>query len=113
MSGGRADAVRLNDILQSVTRLEELLRIGFETFAASRKDQSAAIRELEVIGEAAGHLSSVTRARYPDVEWARMRGFSSFAKHEYWRVNPVLVWKAIGEMPSLRRKLDRVLPPRR
>ena len=39
-----------------------------------------------------------------------MHGFSSFAKHEYWRVDPQRLWKAVEEMPSLRERLSKVLP---
>ena len=109
MKGGRSDGVRLADLLRSVERLEEILRAGYDTFEASWQSQSASIRELEIIGEAAGRLSTATRHRHPEVRWAQMRGFSSFAKHEYWRVNPHLVWNAIREMPDLRLKLARVV----
>ena len=111
MSSRRADAIRLSDILRSAARLEEILHAGYAAFENSWQSQSAAIRELEVIGEAAGHISTTTRERYPGVRWTPMRGFGSLAKHEYWRVNPRLVWNAIGEMPALRLKLSRVLPP--
>ncbi|MGP8110283.1 MAG: DUF86 domain-containing protein [Thermoplasmata archaeon] len=112
MTGRRSDPIRLSDILRSVRRLEELLQSGYESFAASWLSQSAAIRELEIIGEAAGDMSATVRKLHPEIRWEQMRGFSSFAKHEYWRVNPELVWKAVVEMPSLKEKLARVVPTR-
>jgi uncharacterized protein with HEPN domain len=111
MTGGRNDALRLSDILRSSERLEEILRAGFDAFASSWVSQSAVIRELEIIGEAAGDLSSALRKRYTDVRWEQMRGFSSFAKHEYWRVKPELVWEAVKEMPALRERIRRISAP--
>lgn len=108
MTGRRADSVRISDILRSIERIEEVLREGYESFSKSWLSQSAVIRELEVVGEAAGAVSLSVRKRHPEISWDKMRGFSSFAKHEYWRVNPGLVWKAVEEMPSLRDKFARV-----
>ncbi|MGI0055116.1 MAG: HepT-like ribonuclease domain-containing protein [Thermoplasmata archaeon] len=109
MSARRGDAIRVADILRAASRIEEVLAAGYEAFSRSWLSQSAVIRELEVIGEAAGAASASLRKDHPEVEWTRMRGFASFAKHEYWRVDPSRVWKAVTEMPSLRGKIGRVL----
>jgi len=109
MTTGRADSARLSDILRSVERLEEVFRAGFDQFAASWLSQSAVVRELEIIGEAAGHLSAGLRGKHPEIAWAKMRGFSSFAKHEYWKIDPGLVWRAVAEMPTVKDKLTRVV----
>jgi uncharacterized protein with HEPN domain len=113
VTGGQTDATRLGDILRSAERLIEVLHLGYDSFAASWMSQSATIRELEIIGEAAGHVSSALRGKHPEIRWAQMRGFSSFAKHEYWRIDPELVWRAVTEMPALKEKLAKVSPPRR
>ena len=105
MTTPRPDLIRIADMLQAIERIDEVRSTGYEAFAKSWLSQSAVIRELEILGEAAGSVSAVTRARYPRVEWRRMRGFSSFTKHEYWRVAPQLVWQAVVEMPALRRAL--------
>lgn len=107
---GRGDAVRLADILRSAERLDEVRRAGFEAFAESWMAQSAAIRELEVIGEAAGALSAALRDAHREVPWKQMRGFSSFAKYEYWRVDPRLVWSAIEGLPALKARIAAISP---
>jgi uncharacterized protein with HEPN domain len=111
MTSSRGDAARIADILRAISRVEEILHGGYESFASSWIIQSAVTRELEVIGEAAGAVSTLTRGEHPEVEWNQMRGFSSFAKHEYWRVDPKRLWAAVTEMPSLRKKVGRVMPP--
>jgi len=109
VKAGRVDSARLSDILQSVERLEEVFRAGYDEFASSWLSQSAVVRELEIIGEAAGHLSAGLRGKHPEIAWAKMRGFSSFAKHKYWKIDPALVWKAMAEMPALKDMLVRVI----
>ena len=109
MTGARSDALRLSDILRSIERLEEVLKAGYEAFARSWMSQSAVVRELEIIGEAAGEISPALRKQHSDLKWTRMRGFSSFAKHEHWRVRPELVWDAVKEMPALRDRIRKVI----
>ena len=70
MTGSRGDAPRLADILRSVGRIEEVLEGGFEDFSGSWMSQSAVIRELEIIGEAAGAVSQPLRKRHPEIEWS-------------------------------------------
>jgi uncharacterized protein with HEPN domain len=102
--------LRLADILRSAARIEEVLQGGYETFSKSWLSQSAVVRELEIIGEAAGKVSLSIRKLHPDVEWQKLRGFSSFAKHEHWRIDPNLLWRAVEEVPTLRNKVGRVSP---
>ncbi len=109
MTGGRADAVRLSDVLRSVERIEEVLGEGYESFSRSWRTQSAVVRELEIVGEAAGAISATVRRRHVEIRWKEMRGFSSFAKHEYWRVDPARLWKAVEEMPALRDQISRII----
>lgn len=109
MTGRRGEELRLGDMLRSVERLQELLSRGSDEFYGSWVSQSAAVRELEILGEAAGEISSSTRLKHPEIEWTRMRGFSSFAKHEYWRLNPKLVWRAIEEMPVLADRIKKAV----
>lgn len=94
-----------------MSRLEEVLGEGYDPFSKSWRTQSAVIRELEMIGEATGAVSLGVRGRHPEIRWSDMRGFSSFAKHQYWRVDTVRVWKALEEMPKLRDLLSKVKVP--
>lgn len=101
----RGDEIRVADIEEATALLDGIRAKGREAFLADPYLQAAAIRYLEVIGEAAGHLSTSFRANHPGVPAQKMSGFSSFVKHEYWRVNAPLVWNAIEGMPLIRRLL--------
>jgi uncharacterized protein with HEPN domain len=84
MSARRPDIIRLADMLRALERIDEIL------------------------GEAAGHVSAATRTKFPEIGWKQMRGFTSFTKHEYWRVDPSLVWRAVEGAPGLRKALAAV-----
>jgi len=107
----RGDAARIADILRALSRVEEILRSGYDSYAGSWIFQSAVTRELEIIGEAAGGVSTLTRREHPEIEWNAMRGFSSLARQESWRADPKRLWSTVEEMPALRRKVGRVIPP--
>lgn len=93
----RGDALRLADILTATRKIASYISEGESEFLSSAKTQDAVIRQLEVIGEAAGHISASIREAHPSVPWRAMRGFASFSKHEYWRLDVRRVWTAAIE----------------
>lgn len=93
-------------MLRSVSGLEEVLGEGYDAFPKSWRSQSAVIRELEMIGGAAGAVSVGVRTRHQEIRWRGMREFGSFAKHKFGRIDPAPVWKAVGETPALRNVLS-------
>jgi uncharacterized protein with HEPN domain len=104
----RGDVVRLGDIAAAARRIGEYTEGGIQPFLESTMVQDAVIRQLEVIGEAAGNVSGELRKSHPEVPWRALRGFASFAKHEYWRVDLKLVWKAAQGCRSIRVAVDRI-----
>ena len=104
----RGDAVRLGDIAAAARRIGEYVEGGITPFLKSTMAQDAVIRQLEVIGESAGNVTETLRKSHPEVPWRAMRGFSSFAKHEYWRVDLKLVWKSAQECRSIRTTVNRI-----
>ena len=110
-AGRRNDAVRIADLLTGAGRLEAILAAGPARFAKDPLLQDAALRRLEIVGEGAGHMSSEFRNRHPEIPWRAMRGFASLVKHEYWRVDLHLVWRAVEAMPAIRRSLANSLKP--
>ena len=106
--GRRADALRVSDMEHSAALVDQIRAIGKTRFLSDRILQDAVLRRLEVLGEAAGHVSKATRDSFPAIPWKKMRGFTSLVKHEYWLVDLERVWGAIEEMPALRRELGRI-----
>lgn len=105
---GRGDEIRVADIAETAVLLDGIRERGREAFLSDPYLQAAAVRYLEIIGEAAGELSDSFREKHPDVPARKMRGFASFAKHEYWRIDGPRVWKAVEAMPTIRRALGTV-----
>ena len=100
--------MRLADIAASARLIGMYVQGGVQPFLESTMAQEAVIRQLELMGEAAGNVSEELRKSHPEVPWRAMRGFSSFAKHEYWRLDLKLVWKAAQDAESIRVAVDRI-----
>ena len=67
----------------------------FEEFSRDRKTQLAVVKELEIIGEAAGKLPRGIRNASPDVPWPTIMGMRNRLTHEYFRVNYETVWGTV------------------
>ena len=67
----------------------------FEEFNQDRRTQLAVVKELEIIGEAAGKLPRAIRNAAPEVPWTGMVGMRNRLAHEYFRVNYETVWRTV------------------
>jgi uncharacterized protein with HEPN domain len=71
---------------------------------------SAIIRELEILGEAAGKISLETQNLYPDLPWRKVIGMRNRLIHAYFDVDPDVVWKTIQNgLPSLSEELKKII----
>ena len=97
----------VEDILESVRAVESYVEgIDFDTFINDRKTYSATLREYIIIGEAIGSIIDLLEERFPDYEWRMVKDFRNFIVHEYFGVDPRIVWDlTIQELPILKEKL--------
>jgi uncharacterized protein with HEPN domain len=61
------DRDRLEHILEAAGRIADYAEVGEEGFLAEPMRQDAIIRNLEIIGEAAGRLSRELRDAHPEI----------------------------------------------
>src|SRR6516162_6011132 len=66
-------------------------------FLQSRLHQNATIRSLEVLGEAAGKVSSATRVAHPEIPWRDITGMRHRLIHGYGDVRLDVVWMVVNE----------------
>jgi uncharacterized protein with HEPN domain len=90
------DASLLLDMLLAARDARSFLSgLTEEAFMTSRLHQNAVIRSLEVIGEAAGKISSETRSLHPEIPWREIIGHRLI--HGYAEVRLDLVWTVAHE----------------
>jgi len=80
-------------------------------FLASRLHQNAAIRSLEILGEAAGNVSAATQAVHPEIPWREITGMRHRLIHGYAEVRLDLVWVVLCDhLGALIAQLARLVP---
>ena len=59
-------------------------------------------RCIEIVSEASRHIPVEEKARFPDVPWPEIAGIGNRLRHEYGRLDEVLVWRvATRFLPEL------------
>lgn len=105
------DLVRLRHMLDSVEAILSFTK--GRRRASLDKDRlllSAILRELEIIGEAAGRISVKTKKQFPDLPWKEMTGMRNRLIHAYFDVDHDVIWKTIREyLPSFHKTLKKIV----
>ena len=79
-------------------------------FAANEDKQGNVVRCLEIIGEAANHVSEEIRAANPYIPWTGIIGMRNNLVHGYNEVNYRLVWQtAQNDLQVLEEKIPQIL----
>lgn len=93
-----ADIAQLED-MQKWSQKAVLFLDGkdLSTFQSDELVQSAVIRAVEIIGEAARRVSDTTRKIDPTIPWPLIVGMRHILAHEYGRVDPAVIHRIVVE----------------
>ncbi len=103
------DTLYKKHILEAIAEAETfVLRMSCENFRRDKLRRAGVVRELEIIGEAANHLSAKFRNRYPDIPWHDIVGLRNRIIHEYFKINYKRVWNVVKKnLPKLKSALKK------
>lgn len=103
--------LRLQDILGCIVKIERFTRgQSFDTFQANDMMVDAVLRNLEIIGEAAGHIPTDVQERHPHIPWREMRAMRNIVIHAYFGVSLPIVWDTVtGDLTPLPPLLTAIL----
>jgi len=99
------DIIYIEHILIYISDIEMIISTGEK----HRMAELAAIRAIEVVGEAANNLSKVLKLRYSDIPWRKIINMRNLLIHDYFEVDIEEVWNACEkDIPVLKEQILRI-----
>ncbi len=103
-------SVYINDILESIEKIEEFIRdVTEKDFCVNIEKQYAVIRALEIIGEATSdeNISEEFKTKNPDIPWKKIKAMRNILIHAYGKVDIEEVWRVIEkDLPNLKKQIS-------
>ena len=85
--------------------------VSYESFCSDKKLRYVVERRIEVIGEAARHVSQSFQESHPEIPWKRIVGLRNILAHEYGEILVERIWRvAIKNVPELLGILESLIP---
>jgi len=111
MKGKIGDKQRLAHILESIEELESYTSgSNLDTFLQNSMMKFASVKQIEIIGEAANHISDETKEKFSEIQWRQITGLRHVLVHEYFGIDSRLIWQIIvDDIPALKNKIKEVL----
>lgn len=105
------DKVRLQHILDAISEIEEYTKgVSKAEFVNHSMMFNATLRQLEVIGEAANHISPELQLSHPEVLWARIIALRNLVVHEYFGVDDNTIWSILQiNLPELKKQVAKIM----
>jgi uncharacterized protein with HEPN domain len=70
----------------------------------------ALVKDIEIIGEAAGRISADCKTRYPAIPWTQMIGMRNRLTHAYFEIDLDIVWEVVThDLPPLVIELEKII----
>jgi uncharacterized protein with HEPN domain len=70
------------------------------------------VKEIEIIGEAAGKVTEETKNKYKTIPWLDMVDMRNHLIHVYFEVDLDILWDTVvSDLPPLIEALDKIVPP--
>ncbi|MEO6059643.1 MAG: HepT-like ribonuclease domain-containing protein [Candidatus Limnocylindria bacterium] len=104
----RRDDERLVDVRDAAQAARRFIKgRKVEDVANDELLAAALIQKITVIGEAAGRVSLERQSELPELPWREMIGMRNLVTHDYWQVDPAILWRTVTrDLPKLLRQLD-------
>jgi uncharacterized protein with HEPN domain len=111
MTGALSDKQRLLHILDAISEIENYTHgIDLIEFKSNSMIRFASIKQLEIIGEAARHLTVNLKEQFSQVTWNEITGLRNILVHEYFGIDPQLIWQIIiSDIPELKMHIQNIL----
>ena len=106
----RSLGLLIEDIWESIEKIERYTEgMTQDSFQSDEKTTDAVVRNLEIIGEAAGRLSKEFTDRHSKIEWVKIIGLRNRIVHEYFGVDIQIIWQILEkDLPTFKVSLKSI-----
>lgn len=106
----RSAELLVEDMLEAIARILHYTHaLDMKSFRLDDLVVDAVLRNLQVLGEAAGRVPVEVRERFPEIEWTRIVRSRHIVVHHYFGVDHEIIWRIIEvHLPPLREQLLRM-----
>ena len=106
-----ADRVRLQHMLDAAEEAVKFLKgQSRQALHQDRKLTWAVVRAIEIIGEAAAHITPACQTAFPDIPWPQIIAMRNRLIHAYFDVDVDRVWDTVqDDLPVLIPQLHHAL----
>lgn len=107
------DDAYLDDILDAAQQVAVYIAgMDREAFLEDRRTQDAVVRQIEIMGEAATHVSEELKTEHPELDWKGLSRLRNFYIHVYRRVNYRNVWQTCRyTIPRIQAAVAKIIAP--
>ena len=92
----RDEIMYLQDIAESCKKiLQFTVGLSQSDLIEDVRTYDAVVRNLEIIGEAAKHISEDLRIKLPDIEWQKAAGLRDMLAHAYFGIDNDILWDVV------------------
>ncbi len=100
----RTAVARLIDIREMIDAVTGMIDgVDFGAYRADLKLRLAVERCIEIVSEASRHISEPDKAAFPEVAWPEIAAIGNKLRHEYNRIDDLIVWQVAKKaLPGLR-----------
>ena len=105
------DEMYLEDIAQSCEKILRFTQGLTQTdLIREAKTYDAVVRNLEIVGEAAKHISDELRKQLPSIEWRKVAGLRDMLAHAYFGIDDDILWDVVqNKVPQLAKAINEFL----
>jgi uncharacterized protein with HEPN domain len=106
------DAAYLWDMLETARTVQGFIAdVSYAAYLQDRMRQLAVERAIEIIGEAARHVSRSFRNAHPEIPWHPIIAQRHILAHEYGEIQQERIWRvATVHIPPLIAQLEPLIP---